>query len=82
MEYGYMKRGQLIRVKTETKESKPLVYTTEPEVDKYHATSFSWAEQDEGIVQVWAIHEIDPADDPIELTDDELLSILLGGDGE
>lgn len=34
MDYGYMERGQLIRVKTETKGSKPLVYTPELEVDR------------------------------------------------
>jgi hypothetical protein len=79
MDYGYMERGQLIRVKTETKGRKPLVYTPEPEVDRYHATSYSWAEQDETIDQVWSIHEIDQVDEPIELTDSEALEIILGG---
>lgn len=82
MEYGYMVNGQLIRVKTPTEQSKPLVYTDEPIVDERHSTAFSWADNGNTIEQVWTTYEIDPVELIDDIPDDEALSILLGGDTE
>ena len=81
-EYGYMVNGQLIRQKTQTAQSKPLVYTEEPVVDERHATVYAWEEQQGSIVQVWDTIEIEPEEPPEELDDAEALSILLGGESE
>lgn len=78
-EYGYMVNGQLIRQKTPTAQSKPLVYTEEPTVDDHHATVYAWAEQPDSIVQVWDTIEVEPEEPPEELDDSEALDILLGG---
>lgn len=82
MEYGYMVNEQLIRVKAQTANSKPLVYTDEPFVDKYHATAFSWEDKVDTIEQVWETYEIEPAEEPTDIDNDELINILLGGETE
>lgn len=79
IEYGYMVNGQLIRQKAPDGRSKPLVYTEEPTVDKYHATVFAWEEQTDSIVQMWDTIEVEPQEPPEEIDDAEALNILLGG---
>lgn len=77
-EYGYMVNGQLIKVKEQTPQSKPLVYTEEPAVDDHHVTVFSWEEQADSIVQIWDTVEITPDEPPENVDDTEALRIMLG----
>lgn len=79
-EYGYMINGQLIRLKAQTENSKPLVYTEEPTEDEHHATVYSWEEQADSIVQVWDTIEVEPEEPPEEVDDAEVMSILFGGE--
>ena len=74
--YGKTIEGVLYVVDEPRDGYKPFVYTEDPEApDGYHAAYF-WRETEDSFMQTWEI----VADSEDELTDDEALQIILGGD--
>lgn len=63
----------------EAKGYKPVAYTDQPEPQGMGWYVETWTETDEAIVQGWVWHE---ATDEDEISDEEVLQILLGGNVE
>lgn len=57
---------------------KPVEYTEPPQVPVGYGTVMSWEETETGIVQTWTLVELPPE----ELSAEEALDIILGGDSE
>ena len=81
MRYGHIVNGQLIVVKQKGEDDKPIVYSAPPETGIHEKAVFNYEDNGEQITQVWSI--VATQDEPIDdLSDEEALSILLGGESE
>lgn len=56
---------------------KPVEYTEVPAAPEGFYYNPGWEEQENAIVQTWALVELPP-----DIPDDEAMAIILGGDGE
>ena len=58
----------------------PVILEDYPECDESHYAESSWEQVDDEIHQVWTIVEIPVPEDDDELSDEQAMIVLMGGD--
>lgn len=58
----------------------PVIYTDAPETDDKHYAEESWTLENDQIIQIWSVIEIPTPSDEDELTDDQIVIVLTGGE--